>query len=66
MNDHAAAIREFEALLAANPEDVEARYQVSFSYAAIHEKEKAMDQFNHAAQMDHDSAHVEEMKKKNL
>jgi thioredoxin-like negative regulator of GroEL len=64
LNNHAEAIREFESVLAANPDDVEARYELSLSYAAINEKDKATDQFNRASRLDHDSARADEMKKK--
>jgi Flp pilus assembly protein TadD len=57
LGDHAGAIRNFEALLSTEPNDVEARYQLGLSYAAAGLRAKHF-QMNRALQTDRDATRV--------
>jgi Tfp pilus assembly protein PilF len=46
------------------PQDLDARYELSFSYAAIGEVQKTEAEFNQAVAIDPDSNRVAEMRKR--
>jgi thioredoxin-like negative regulator of GroEL len=64
MDDHAGAIREYEALLAKDPTDVAARYQLGLSYAATSRKGEAVAQLSRALSLDRDANRAAEMRKR--
>ena len=64
MGDQVAAIREYEALLAKEPNDVAARYQLGLSYAAAGRKSEALTELGRALQLDRDATRAAEMRKK--
>jgi thioredoxin-like negative regulator of GroEL len=64
MGNHATAIREYEALLAKEPTDVAARYQLGLSYAATNRKQEALTELGRALQMDRDANRAAEMHEK--
>jgi thioredoxin-like negative regulator of GroEL len=64
MDEHEPAIREFQTLLAADPTDVAARYELAASYAKTNRRPEAVTEYSRALQMDRDPKRVEEMRSK--
>jgi tetratricopeptide (TPR) repeat protein len=64
MGDHDGAIRDYEGLLAKEPNDLAAHYQLGLSYAAAGRKNEAIAEINRALLSDRDVNRAAEMRKK--
>ena len=64
MGNYATAIRDFQIVLANDPNDVAARYELAFSYSGANRRPEAEAEFKRAAQIDRDPKRADEMRKK--